>query len=174
VTVALFCGSREWRDPAPIRAEVSRLEGGDVVIHGDQRGADLIAEAEAKAAGLHVLPFPADWGLGPSAGSLRNSRMLQSLLASARSLRQPVRVVAFHEDSRLGKGTRDMVRKSMTAGVRVRVFLSSEPEMVRVNGNVTCEVCKIPYWKHPDIISSVDWNGDPYLKLDCTGAGLKL
>jgi len=174
MTVALFCGSREWADPEPVRAEIARLEPGDIVIHGDQRGADLIADTEGRRAGLEVVSMAADWDLGPAAGPLRNDRMLRTLLAAGRTFGQPVRVLAFHHDLLLGVGTRDMVRKSMRAGMRVRAFLSKSVLVDRVGTHMECEDCGVPYLRHPDVTSETDWNGDPFLHLSCRGQFLKL
>lgn len=175
MTVALFCGSREWSDPGPVRAEIARLEGGDIVVHGDQRGADLTADTEARRAGLSVISRPASWDLGPSAGPIRNEEMLKLLVTAARQMKQPVRVVAFHEDPQLGRGTRDMVRRAAKAGIKnIRVFVSSELELLRANGDVECSACGAPYWKHPDLISSPDQDGNPFLKLGCCGTAWKL
>lgn len=169
MTVALFCGSREWTDPEPIRHEISKLESGDLVIHGDQRGADLIADTEARRIGLEVISVAADWGIGPSAGPIRNDKMLKHLLTASKDMNQPVRVLAFHHDTMLGVGTRDMVRKSIKAGIRAVVFLSLDAPFIRIGTHVDCEICGLPYRKHPFISSKLDSNGDPFLHLSCDG-----
>jgi len=174
VTVALFCGSREWTDPEPVRKEVARLEHGDVVIHGDQRGADLVADTEARRAGLDVVSMAADWDLGPSAGPVRNERMLRTLLTAAKRFGQPVRVCAFHGDFLLGSGTRDMVRRAMAAGITPRAFISQSRPAERVGSAMDCSVCKLPFAVHPYVTSEPDWQGDPFLHLACGGTYIKL
>ena len=54
MTVALFCGSRKWIDPEPIRNVLEKLPEGSIIVHGDQLGADLIADAEAKKLGFDL------------------------------------------------------------------------------------------------------------------------
>ena len=39
----------------------------------------------------------------------------------------------------------------------------------RVNGEVICEICNLPYHKHPDETRFLDFNGDPYTKRLCDG-----
>jgi len=176
VTVAIFCGSREWTDPEPIREALALLSPNSTVIHGDQRGADIISEAEAKKMGHEVISVPADWELGPAAGPIRNDGMLKRLIAAAH-FGQPVRVYAFHFDAQLGLGTRDMVKKSIQARVRVSAFIHINGytgECVRVSGNAVCDECKMEYWRHPDITSILDFNRDPFLNLACDGRFLKL
>ncbi len=169
----LFCGSREWLDPEPIRKAILKLPEDATIIHGDCRGADLIADAEARRIGRQIIAIPAEWDMGPAAGPIRNDQMLARLLA-ARKFEQPVRGFAFHHDFRLGVGTRDMVRKMLRARVRVEVFLSREPEMRRVSGEVECEECGLKYRKHPPITSILDYQEEPFLHLSCDGLALKL
>ena len=57
--------------------------------------------------------FPADWiRHGRAAGPIRNEQMLREGC--------PDLVVAFHDDPGLGRGTADMVRRALAAGVPVR------------------------------------------------------
>lgn len=173
--VVIVCGSREWTDEAPIRAVLSKLEEHSIVIHGAQRGADTIAGIVAADLGLHVLPEEAEWkAFGKAAGPKRNDKMLETLVKAATTYRQPVHCYAFHHDAKLGVGTRDMVRKAMQAHVRCSAYVKPTPQMVRSSGEFVCRTCKLPYRKHPDLISEVDWNGDPFLELSCDGIALKL
>jgi hypothetical protein len=174
MTVVLVCGSREWTDPVPIRDQISKLCLGDVVIHGDQRGADLIADNEARKLGLQVISSPADWDAGPSAGPDRNSKMLRMLSRASKVFGQKVNILAFHHDSLLGRGTRDMVRKSIWGGFRVKIFLSSSFPVIRAGTHVKCSECGLSYLKHPEIISELDQDGYPFLNLSCHGEFLKL
>ena len=51
-----------------------------VIIHGNARGADLLADQYAREKTIRVLPFPADWDLhGRRAGPIRNSALLRSI-----------------------------------------------------------------------------------------------
>jgi hypothetical protein len=81
----------------------------DVIIHGDERGAAMVAKKWADERGVPHLPFTANWGeLGNLAGPMRNSRMLDE--------GQPELVLAFP-----GLGaTSDMLGKAIDAtGVEV-------------------------------------------------------
>lgn len=78
MTVALFCGSRDWRDRERIREDVWGLPTNAVVVEGGARGADRIAREEALRRGLHVATVPALWDrYGKSAGYRRNAAMLK-------------------------------------------------------------------------------------------------
>ena len=73
----LVCGSRNWRDPDLIYNRLARLPRGTTVMHGSARGADRQAAAYARALGLTVEGYPADWeALGRRAGIVRNLQML--------------------------------------------------------------------------------------------------
>jgi len=121
--VVLICGSRDWdgvEEAELIKGELRQLPSGTVIIHGAQRGADNLAGFEADLMGFRVIPVPADWdeyGLG--AGPVRNRKMLSGLL-KARVAGQEVRVIAFHHDPNLGKGTRDMVNIAEENGIPVK------------------------------------------------------
>lgn len=85
----LICGSRGWRDPAPIeelivrrKAECAARGERFEVLHGHCRdGADALADRLAQRHGLSVadgtlIRVPADWlRYGKSAGFRRNYRM---------------------------------------------------------------------------------------------------
>jgi hypothetical protein len=99
MTVALFCGSREWTDPEPIRVCMERLPDGSTIIHGDQRGADLISDTEGRRRGFDIMAVPAAWDrFGDRAGPIRNQEMLNHLIAAA-GMNQPIRCFAFHHDA---------------------------------------------------------------------------
>jgi len=85
-----------------------KTDGIDVVIHGDARGADRLADLWATSRDVDVERFPADWhGLGRAAGPLRNARMLTD--------GAPDVVVAFPG----GHGTANMIGQALDAGVEV-------------------------------------------------------
>ena len=120
---ALVCGSREWVEQAPIERELRKLPPGTIIVHGGCRGADNIAGYVAKQLGFEVRPYPVpkgDWQrFGPAAGHIRNQRMLDEEHLKREGID---RVLAFHKDPGLGKGTRDMVRRSEAAGIPVERF----------------------------------------------------
>jgi hypothetical protein len=116
----LVCGSREWKDGERIAAELrSLLDAGTEiaeVIHGAQRGADVLAGGAARGLGLRVTPYPADWKkYGKGAGHTRNQVMLNA---------EPDVVLAFKDnfDRTMSRGgTEHMVRIALAAGVPCRV-----------------------------------------------------
>jgi len=82
----------------------------ECIIQGEARGADTIAKNIAVFLGIHVLGFPAQWGLyGKAAGPMRNRQMLDQ--------GKPDLVVGFHDQIHHSKGTKDMLLKAATAGI---------------------------------------------------------
>ncbi len=48
---------------------------------------------------------------------------------------------------------------------------------VRVSGNVICETCKLPYWRHPYCrgqLTTITGEAMPFLHVGCDGRHLKL
>lgn len=108
----LICGSRDWTKEDSIRDLIERLPADAVVIHGAAKGADEIADRLARARGLRVEAYPADWRQhGKAAGPIRNQRMIDE--------GKPDAVEAFVLPS--SRGTWDMVRRAKKAGVMVIV-----------------------------------------------------
>ncbi len=112
--VALFCGGREWSDPAPIARVLDSLDRETWrVVHGAARGADMLADTLARARGFDVVAYPAHWrDRGSSAGHERNARMLRDAT--------PAIVYAFKagfDHSLRRGGTEHMVRIARAAGV---------------------------------------------------------
>lgn len=153
---------------------MEKLPDGSMVVHGDQRGADLISDTEGRRRGFEIMAVPAAWDrFGNRAGPLRNQEMLNRLIAAA-TLGQPIRCFAFHHDAWLGVGTRDMVIRCMQRRVRPEVYLSCEVDMIRASGSVICTECRMPYWRHSTVTSVLDSEGRPFLELSCDGLFLKL
>src|SRR5262245_55548663 len=77
----LVCGGREFNDAAFIHSELDRFHeqyGFETVIEGDARGVDRIAGEWARARGINLVKFPADWKAeGRHAALIRNERMLR-------------------------------------------------------------------------------------------------
>jgi hypothetical protein len=110
----IVCGSREWTDRALIHDTLAALteHGRVVIVHGAARGADRIADEEARALGFDVEPHPADWRrYGKRAGPIRNALML-SLGCS--------RVIAFWDG--YSRGTEHMIRIARESEARVTVI----------------------------------------------------
>jgi hypothetical protein len=106
----LICGSRNFIDEAAIAAVIDKLDPDDIVIHGCASGADTIAGELARARGLKVMEFPAQWRrYGRSAGPIRNKQMLVE--------GKPDIVYAFYKDKKKSKGTKNMVKQARSAGV---------------------------------------------------------
>jgi hypothetical protein len=106
----LICGGRDFRDTdfmeGALRALILHPHDA-IVIHGAARGADTLADKWARAHGVTVESYPADWDRhGRAAGPIRNTEMLD---------RKPDVVIAFPG----GPGTADMVRKARAAGITV-------------------------------------------------------
>jgi len=100
-------GSREYPRLDLVRAFVSKLPHGSVVISGAARGVDATAEDAGLANGLEVVSFPADWSRGRGAGIARNPEII-----AAADI-----VVAFHDGR--SPGTSDSIRRAKEARKRL-------------------------------------------------------
>lgn len=111
----LVCGGRDYDNRERVRRTLdAALEAAQsagkvvVIIHGNARGADLLADQYAREKSLRVLSFPADWNLhGKRAGPIRNIKMLTES--------QPHVIIAFKG----GSGTAHMMKIGRDAGVPV-------------------------------------------------------
>lgn len=104
----LVCGGRDFDDPFLLAARLAELGPFSMLIHGDARGADTLADNWARYMGVPVIRFPADWRKhGAYAGPIRNRQMLVE--------GKPDLVVAFPG----GKGTANMVALAREACVEV-------------------------------------------------------
>lgn len=130
----LFCGSRSWNDIEAVANIMQKLPKGTVIIHGDARGADTIADVVARELGFEVLKFPVtkdDWEkFGKGAGHRRNKQMLDE--------GGPNLVVAFVDLLSTTNGTSGMIDLAETFGVRAIVTKKyCWPE--------NCTTCNQPY-----------------------------
>ena len=110
----LVCGGRDFDDAGLMISVLDRLhteKSFTVLIHGNARGADRIADDWAWRRGVPREPYglpEGEWDeLGKKAGPLRNQRMLEE--------GKPDLVVAFPG----GGGTKDIVRRAVKAGVAI-------------------------------------------------------
>ncbi len=109
----LITGSRNWTDEESIRRLIDSLPNDAVVIHGAcPTGADAIADRLAKARGLAVTAFEAEWeSFGFAAGPLRNEEMV--------CVGMPTEAHAFPLPG--SRGTWDCVRRCRKKGIPVTV-----------------------------------------------------
>lgn len=107
----LICGGREWTNELLIAGRLLKLSEKFevIVVHGNSRGADRIADARAHALGLERRSYPADWDKhGRAAGMIRNQEMLNK--------ENPDLVIGFHDNIKESKGTENMLRHAYEAG----------------------------------------------------------
>lgn len=110
---ALICGDRNYVNKYLIREWLYKLRdwGYDTIIEGEARGADIIARNEAIKMGFIIERFPAQWEkYGRAAGSIRNRQMLTE--------GKPDFVLAFHNNIKNSRGTKDMLRQAEGVGVQ--------------------------------------------------------
>lgn len=115
----LVTGGRDYADRDTVWRELDAIHTKSkitMLIHGDARGADRLADEWAREQQKRVKSSrdpeirccPADWKrYGPSAGPIRNGEMLAQ--------HRPELVVAFPG----GRGTANMVKQAREAGVKV-------------------------------------------------------
>jgi hypothetical protein len=107
----IFSGSRNFRDPAPIRAalESLRKKGDWKVVHGAARGLDSLAGELAPEYSFEVEAHPADWDKHKkAAGPIRNQKMVD--LGAC---------VAFAFPLEESRGTWDFIRRARKAQIPV-------------------------------------------------------
>lgn len=126
VFVALVCGSRNWRDPAAIRAaiqELVNLEPFLLVVTGAAPGVDTIANDTAHELGAHTASVSAVWKNGKGAGPARNRVMLDL---------NPHYVIAFRSDGP-SPGTDDCTSEAIRRGFQTTIF-HEDGRIVRHDG----------------------------------------
>jgi hypothetical protein len=108
----LVCGGRAYYNRDLIYRTLDGIHDQvsiSCIIHGNAKGADILAGNWAKYRSVRCDEFEADWiGQGRSAGPKRNALMLKES--------KPDLVVAFPG----GRGTADMMRKAKAAGITVK------------------------------------------------------
>lgn len=120
----IITGSRDYRDPKPIRKAMQALLAEHGIYkfrHGKAKGADNLGEYIAR----NILRLPdingykADWDKhGNAAGPIRNREMLDTEIA--KEGRDNIIVIAFPLEQ--SKGTYDMIKYSRECKVEVRVY----------------------------------------------------
>lgn len=117
----LVCGDRNWDDGQAVWDTLSglnhklwpnSLEETITVISGMARGADTDAAEWARANHIKLEEYPVQWDkYHRAAGPIRNQQMLDE--------GKPDVVYAFHDDLENSKGTKDMVKRAVKAGIPV-------------------------------------------------------
>ena len=111
--VLIITGSRDFTDRHFVFATLDKEHAArpiTLLVHGDARGADTLADHWARAHQIKVDTIPADWGrYGIKAGPIRNIEMLEKYPGA--------KVIGFS----LGKstGTRHCMREAKKRGHEV-------------------------------------------------------
>ena len=87
-----------------------------ILVHGDCRGADLMAyDIVRDWGGWGVEVFPAEWKkYGKAAGAIRNKQMLDEA--------KPDIVIAFHRDISKSRGTANMIKIAKQRGIQASLY----------------------------------------------------
>jgi hypothetical protein len=130
---ALFTGDRNWTDRYIVQVTIGGLESMLVtfpsepltLIEGEAKGLDRIAREIAEDRPRTIVePYPADWTrFKNGAGPVRNQQMLDE--------GEPHQVFAFHNDLLHSRGTLDMIKRSVAAGIDTYHIRAVDEEMVR-------------------------------------------
>lgn len=111
----LCCGDRNWKDIEAIELMLKNrhiVHSIEVLIEGEANGADILSAEVAKRLGIPILSFPANWKkYGKAAGVIRNQQMLDE--------GKPNLVLAFHDNIKESKGTKDMIHRAVKANIPV-------------------------------------------------------
>lgn len=106
----IVCGSRDEEDRAFVFGHLDALDlrygPFSIVVHGDQRGADRIAQSWALTRHREQRPYPYLRQHGRAGGPLRNAQMLRE---------NPDLVIAMPG----GTGTQNMITQARAAGFKV-------------------------------------------------------
>lgn len=115
----LVTGDRNWTSRVVVLTELIFCRSLKTLVEGEAHGADKISAdlAENILKLEDIRRYPADWDkLKRAAGPIRNREMLKE---------RPDLVLAFHDDLEgKSKGTKDMVKISLKAGVPVKHITS--------------------------------------------------
>lgn len=115
-------GDREWSDEITVAKVLTGMMqlGVTTLIHGDCRGLDKMAGEWGELLGMKVEKFPAEWTkYGRAAGPLRNQQMINE--------GHPTIAVAFHNDLKRSRGTKDMVTRLKKAKIKTFLAQTGKP-----------------------------------------------
>lgn len=124
----IISGDRNWNCDDLSRRVVAQLVerfGADLIlVHGDARGVDDAFAAACQARGVVHEPHPARWDdIGKGAGPRRNQEMIDAGVDF---------VIAVHRNLAWSRGTRDLVKRSLKAGIPVYLIDSEDGEPRRI------------------------------------------
>ena len=119
----LVTGDRNWDDVETTFKALEPFPKNTILVHGACRGADNTCAAIAEVLGFIVRPYPADWQrYGRGAGPIRNQQMIDV----ENKVDEPIDLcLAFHNNISGSRGTADMIKRAMKAGVAVRLVATT-------------------------------------------------
>jgi hypothetical protein len=110
----LVTGSRDWAPVALVESILTRLQArhGErlLIVHGDcPSGVDAVFRRACEAMGIGEQRYPAAWEIqGKAAGPIRNTAMVRAGADVC---------LAFSQDIRKSRGTRDCAGKAIRVGI---------------------------------------------------------
>ena len=117
----LVCGSRVWTDYKAIYDEIKKLPENTIIIHGDAKGADSLAELAARTLGLEYLAIPAEWERYKADPALRKYWRRAGIDRNLKMLdMQPDLVIAFITGA--SRGTRHTVAHAEKRNIKTKVI----------------------------------------------------
>jgi len=136
----LVTGDRNWNDITRVVEELKGFRPGTILVHGACVGADIICAAVAEALMFEVRPYPADWTKHKrAAGPIRNQQMLDE----ENKPEEPIDLVlAFHNNIAESRGTADMLKRVVKAGLPWKLCTSSDD--INSPNTGTCELPACP------------------------------
>lgn len=112
--IILCCGDRNWTNKERIREILQAYPLDTTVIEGEAKGADILSRQVAEEIGMTFIPVPANWDkYGKAAGPIRNKQMLDM---------KPDEVIAFHNDIKNSKGTKNCLMQAKQMGIKTIVI----------------------------------------------------
>ena len=116
-TRVIVCGCRDFDNKAFCFSQLDEILSGYTdpeIVSGHADGADHFGEEYAKAHGLKLSIFPAEWSrYGRAAGPIRNRKMLEYA-----SEETPLIIAFWNGKSR---GTKNMIMQANKAGAEVHI-----------------------------------------------------
>lgn len=116
----LVTGDRNWEDYPTMLGVLSKIDDEAksqnkkvMLIHGNAKGADAMADGIGNTLGWNVVAVPANWAeYGKNAGPFRNREMLSM---------RPNIVIGFHKMLWTSEGTLDCLKQATRLGLKVEL-----------------------------------------------------